>query len=204
MTLVSGEYGDAFTRRDRSRLTRSRARHRPTRWRSEGVPGEVSRQLGRRRPPRPPAIPGTVTVRYVPPATLPLRPLLPDGTRTAGKAVGFLNDRADTTSTSTRTARAGSSSRTARRCRSSRSRATTSGARPASPPQDSFPCINRLLRPQAVARPATTRATGNFTTSTTTTRATRGSGSKYADGCDPNLLGAVRRGPRRRREQRPS
>ena len=56
--------------------------------------------------------------------------------------------------------------------------------------QDSFPCVSRLLRPQAkLVR--YDQGTGTFTTTDPDNPGYTGTGSKYADGCDPTVLGAV-------------
>ncbi len=57
-------------------------------------------------------------------------------------------------------------------------------------PQDSFPCVSRLLRPQAKLV-AYDQTSGAFTTTDPDNPGYTGAGSKYADGCDSNLLGAV-------------
>jgi hypothetical protein len=61
------------------------------------------------------------------------------------------------------------------------------------PPQDSLPCVKRVLRPQAYIETYDS-STGAFTTTDPNNPGYTGSGSKYADGCDPNLLGAVQAG----------
>lgn len=61
------------------------------------------------------------------------------------------------------------------------------------PPQDSAPCAKRLLRPQAYVE-TYNPITGAFTTEDPDNPGYTEAGSKYADGCDPNLLGAVQNG----------
>jgi Tfp pilus tip-associated adhesin PilY1 len=58
------------------------------------------------------------------------------------------------------------------------------------PPQSSFPCASRLLRPQAVLE-SYDPSTGTFSTIDHDNPGYGGSGSQYADGCDSTLLGAV-------------
>lgn len=58
------------------------------------------------------------------------------------------------------------------------------------PPQDSFPCVSRLLRPQA-RLVSYNQGSGTFATTDYDNPGYSGSGDKYADGCDPSLLGAV-------------
>ena len=59
-------------------------------------------------------------------------------------------------------------------------------------PQNSFPCVSRLLRPQAKL---VAYASGTFTTADPDNPGyTISGGNKYQDGCDPNLLGAVNAG----------
>ncbi len=58
------------------------------------------------------------------------------------------------------------------------------------PPQDSFPCLSRLLRPQAVLT-SYDPSTGTFSTIDHDNPGYGGVGSQYADGCDSALLGAV-------------
>ena len=66
------------------------------------------------------------------------------------------------------------------------------------PGQDSYPCIKRLLRPQAYIQ-TYNQTTGVFTTNDPDnpgipSQDYAGSGNLYADGCDPNLLGASNQG----------
>lgn len=58
------------------------------------------------------------------------------------------------------------------------------------PPQDSLPCATRLLRPQAKLV-SYNQTSGAFTTADPDNPGYTGSGSKYADGCDSTLMGAV-------------
>ena len=58
------------------------------------------------------------------------------------------------------------------------------------PPQDSYPCLARLMRPQAVLT-SYDPATGTFSTIDHDNPGYGGTGSQYADGCDPGILGAV-------------
>ena len=57
-------------------------------------------------------------------------------------------------------------------------------------PQDSFPCIKQAPETAGHARRLQPDDRGLSRRSTPTTRVTRGASSKYADGCDTNLLGA--------------
>ncbi|HEX9305040.1 MAG TPA: hypothetical protein VGA31_11370 [Thermoanaerobaculia bacterium] len=59
------------------------------------------------------------------------------------------------------------------------------------PAKDSYPCVKRLLRPQAYIENYDT-STGTFTTNDPDNPGYTQTGqSKYADGCDPTLLGAL-------------
>jgi len=58
------------------------------------------------------------------------------------------------------------------------------------PPQDSYPCLARLLRPQAVLT-SYDPISGTFSTIDHDNPGYGGAGSQYADGCDAALLGAV-------------
>jgi Tfp pilus tip-associated adhesin PilY1 len=61
------------------------------------------------------------------------------------------------------------------------------------PANDSYPCVKRLLRPQAYIE-TYNRSSGVFTVSDPDNPGYAGSGSKYADGCDPTLMGTVQSG----------
>jgi Tfp pilus tip-associated adhesin PilY1 len=59
------------------------------------------------------------------------------------------------------------------------------------PAQDSYPCVKRLLRPQAYIENYDP-STGTFTTNDPDNPGyTQAGQSKYADGCDPNLMGTI-------------
>jgi Tfp pilus tip-associated adhesin PilY1 len=59
------------------------------------------------------------------------------------------------------------------------------------PPQNSLPCVKRMLRPQAYIE---NYSGGVFTTNDPDNPGYTQAGSKYADTCDANLLGAVQTG----------
>lgn len=193
-TIKSGEYGDAFTDGTLSTLAiagthsievRKEFQERPQ---GEGWPEAAT--------PTPAKNPGDVIVRYRPPVTF--GPSLfytntADPTSThLGKMVGFLNEpKVDFDLNSN--------------C-SGWEFQQNSGQVPlikiprdyywgqaCNPPQDSLPCVNRLLRPQAYVE-TYDRETGAFRTEDLDNPGYTGAGSKYADGCDPNLLGAVQNG----------
>lgn len=132
--------------------------------------------------------PGKVTVFYVPPASLP-SDLFYQTDPDAGKAIGFLNDtQTDFT--------------VAANCSGWQFQVNTAplplvkiprdylwGAT-CKPVQNSIPCINRLMRPQA-SLVRYDQGTGNYTVVDHDNPGYTGSGSRYADGCNPELLGAV-------------
>ncbi len=132
--------------------------------------------------------PAAVTVYYVPPTSLPTDLFFltdPD----AGKAVGFLNDRqTDFT--------------VAANCSGWEFQVNVAPlplvkiprdyawGDTCKPVQDSLACITRLMRPQA-ALVHYDQGSGSYVVTDHDNPGYTGSGSRYADGCDPDLLGAV-------------
>jgi Tfp pilus tip-associated adhesin PilY1 len=62
------------------------------------------------------------------------------------------------------------------------------------PAQDSYPCVKRLLRPQAYVETYNSAGTGTYATADPDNPGYAGSGSKYADGCDSGLMGTYQDG----------
>lgn len=187
VTFSRGEYGDAFTDATLSAYALSA----PAPAHSVEVTKEyqvkVSGNWGNAAA-TPNGDPAVVTVSYIPPVTLGQDLFFqvgPDG----GKAIGFLSD-------------AQSDFDVAANC-SGWQFQSNSNPQPlikiprdylwgeaCKPKQDSLPCIARLLRPQA-SLVSYNQTTGAYTVSDPANPGYTGSGSKYADGCDPSLLGGV-------------
>jgi Tfp pilus tip-associated adhesin PilY1 len=132
--------------------------------------------------------PGTVTIFYVPAASLTPDLFYTVGSD-AGKAIGFLNDpKTDfdvNASCSGWEFQVGSAPLPLVRIPRDYRWGTA-----CSPAQDSYPCVTRLLRPQAKLT-RYDQGSGIFTTTDPDNPGYTGIGSKYADGCDSTLLGAV-------------
>ena len=140
--------------------------------------------------------PGTVVVHYRPPVGFPTNLFYPPGATNssnasiAGRYVGFLSD-------------PGTDFNVSANC-SGWEFQTNSDQVPlvkiprdyywgqaCNPPQDSLPCVKRLMRPQAYIE---NYSNGSFVTNDPDNPGYTRAGNKYADGCDPNLLGAVQTG----------
>jgi Tfp pilus tip-associated adhesin PilY1 len=200
LTLTTGKYGDAYdagltnltlgthsmvvTKQYRTKSSGSNcANWTPTNT-PAGNPGLVQvlyRPLGA---PVPPATTAPDPTLFYPATVTPLTE--------AGKAVGFLNDSADDFDVN------GNCSGWEFQTNSDQVPLVKIPrdyywGQACSPPQDSFNCIKRMLRPQAYIEHYN-QANGNFSTADPDNPGYSGSGNKYADGCDPNLLGAVQTG----------
>jgi len=194
LSKLIGQYGDAFTDGTLSTLTIGGTH-------SITLKKEYQIKTGTWISPTPletPALnPADVIVRYRPPVSFPQDLFYPAGTPDAGDQVGFLNDN-----------NGGSDSDFDVNANCSGWEFQTNSAQvplvkiprdyqwgqACSPPQDSLPCVKRLLRPQAYLQrydPVT-----GFTTddSDNPGYASGVTADKYLDGCDPNLLGAVQAG----------
>jgi Tfp pilus tip-associated adhesin PilY1 len=183
-TLIAGLYGDAFA--DGTLVSLSISGDHSMEVRKEyqlKVSGNWVTQAT-----TPGGNPGTVTVNYVPPTTLPSDFFYTTGID-GGKQIGFLNDAKDDVDVNANCSGWEFQSNSAPLPLVKIPRDYTWGAT-CSPPQDSYACVSRILRPQAELVRYNS-ASGTFTTADYDNPGYTGSGSKYADGCDPNLLGAV-------------
>ena len=188
-TLTRGKYGDAFT--DGTLLL-------PT---ILGIPPhsmEVTKEYQRKVVGNwitqlftPNGSLGTVVVPYGPPASLTSDLFYRSGTD-AGKEIGFLNDRQNDFSVSANCSgwEFQTNSAPLPLVKVPRDYAWGQSCNAA---QNSIPCISRLMRPQA-ALVRYNQTTGAYTVLDPDNPGYSGSGSKYADGCDSNLLGAVNAG----------
>ena len=135
--------------------------------------------------------PGTVTVFYAPPSTLPSDLFYTTGVD-AGKQIGFLNDAKGDVDVNANCSGWEFQTNSAPLPLVKVPRDYSWGAS-CSPPQDSYDCVARILRPQGdLVR--YNASDGTFTTADYDNPGYTGAGSKYADGCDPALLGAVNAG----------
>jgi hypothetical protein len=181
--LTQGKYGDAFT--DGTLSLYKRATHSlevTKRYQEKALGNWVTRLL------TPNGNLGTVTVPYVPPTNLPPDLFFTSGPD-AGQAIGFLNDpRGDLDVNANCSGwEFQSGSRPLPLIRIPRD---YSWGQACTPPQNSYACVARLLRPQA-KMVRYDQAADQYTTRDPDNPGYTGSGSKYADGCDPALLGAV-------------
>jgi Tfp pilus tip-associated adhesin PilY1 len=182
-TLTAGKYGDAFSDGTLSIYTRLTHSMQVTKRYQEKVLGIwLTRLL------TPNGNLGTVVIPYVPPSTLPPDLFYGSGAD-AGKEIGFLNDpRGDfdvKANCSGWEFQTGSSPLPLIKIPRD-----YSWGQACNPPQNSYSCAARLLRPQAKLVHYE-QSTDSFTTLDPDNPGYTGAGSKYADGCDPALLGAV-------------
>lgn len=198
-TLTAGDYGDAFTDGTLATLSIGGThsieitKEYQTCASSCGTAGNWSTQAT-----TPGGSPGTKVARYRPPVAFSQDLFYPASTSFAGKAVGFLNDKNGDSS---------ADFDVNANC-SGWEFQTNSDQVPlvkiprdyywgdaCSPPQNSLPCVKRVMRPQAYIE-TYNQNNGNFTTEDPDNPGyTSGpSSGKYLDGCDPNLLGAVQAG----------
>ena len=187
--LIRGEYGDAFT--DATLSAYSLSAPAPAhaveveKEYQEKNAGDTSWNTPSTTPNGNPA---KVTISYIPPVSLGQDLFFQTGPN-GGKAIGFLSD-------------AQSDFDVNANC-SGWQFQSNSNPQPlvkiprdylwgptCKPQQDSQPCISRLLRPQA-SLVSYNQTTGAYTVSDPANPGYTGAGSKYADGCDPDLLGGV-------------
>jgi Tfp pilus tip-associated adhesin PilY1 len=186
-TLVAGAYGDAFT--DGTLVSLSISGDHSMEVRKEyqlKVNGNWETQAT-----TPNGNPGTVTVNYATPSTLQSDFFYTTGPH-GGKQIGFLNDAKGDVDVNSNCSGWEFQSNSAPLPLVKIPRDYAWGAT-CSPPQDSYACVARILRPQGDLI-TYDQATGTFTTEDYDNPGYTGAGSKYADGCDPNLLGAVNAG----------
>lgn len=182
-TLIAGAYGDAYA--DGTFATLSIGDHsmEVRKEYQEKVSGNWTTQAS-----TPNGNPGTVIVNYAPPTTMLIDEFYRTGTD-AGKEIGFLNDAKGDVDVNANCSGWEFQSNSAPQPLVKVPRDYSWGSL-CSAPQDSYECINRLLRPQGELI-RYNAGTGTFTTADYDNPGYTGSGSKYADGCDPSLLGAV-------------
>jgi Tfp pilus tip-associated adhesin PilY1 len=203
-TIVAGAYGDAFTDGTFTALTLgtySIGVQKEYQTCPSGCTNDSDKWTTKATTPG--GSPGTVTVHYRPPTSMPSLYFYPtgatniNGASIAGRYVGFLNEASgaevgefdisknNTTCSGLEFQNTGDPLIMIPRDYSSGQQCI--------PPQDSYPCAKRLLRPEAYIEQydTTSRAfSSNDPDNPGYTRA----GSKYADGCDPALMGAVKDG----------
>jgi Tfp pilus tip-associated adhesin PilY1 len=183
-TLIAGTYGDAYTDLSLSVLSIGGTHSMEVRKEYQSkVSGNWVTQAT-----TPAGDPGSVTVFYAPPSALSPELFYRSGTD-AGREIGFLNDAKNDFDVNANCSGWEFQSNSAPLPLIKVPRDYLWGATCA-PPQDSFPCVSRLLRPQGVLS-RYDPATGSFSTADYDNPGYGGSGSRYADGCDSNLLGAV-------------
>ena len=186
ITVAAGRYGDAFTDGTLSAYPIAGTHSMEvTKVYQEKAKGNWSTKAT-----TPNGNTGTVTISYVPPATLPKTSdlFVTSGTG-AGQELGFLNDpRGDydvNASCSGWEFQSNSSPLPLIKVPRDYSYGQT-----CLPPQNSYPCVTRLLRYQSKLVQYD-QFTGAFATVDPDNPGYTGTGSKYADGCDSTLMGAV-------------
>src|SRR5258706_2946719 len=182
LTLTAGKYGDAYTDGSLSAYTIATA---PAH--SMAVTKVYQKKVGSSwvtQASTPGGSPGTVTVFYAPSSTLTSDLFYTTGAD-AGKEIGFLNDPKSDIDVNANCSGWEFQSNSAPQPLLKIPRDYKWGAT-CKPAQNSLPCATRLLRPQAKLV-AYNQTTGAFTTSDPDNP----SGSPNADGCDPDLRGAV-------------
>jgi len=187
ITLKMGEYGDAYSDGTLSAYSISS----PSPAHSMEVEKEYQEKSGgtwNTTATTPNGDPAKVTVFYIPPTSLP-QDLFFQSDPDAGKAIGFLNDRQTDFTVAANCSGWEFQVNTAPQPLVKIPRDYAWGAT-CEPAQDSLLCISRLMRPQA-ALVRYDQGSGTYTVTDHDNPGYTGSGSKYADGCDPDLLGAV-------------
>ena len=187
ITFSRGEYGDAFTDATLSAYAISAPAPAHSVEVTKEYQEKVSGNWGTAAS-TPNGDPALVTVSYIPPATLSQDLFFqvgPDG----GKAIGFLSDAQNDFDVAANCSGWEFQSNSSPQPLIKIPRDYLWGAT-CKPKQDSLPCIARLMRPQA-SLVSYNQSTGAFTVSDPANPGYTGSGSRYADGCDPTLLGAV-------------
>ena len=185
VTLTAGKYGDAYTDGTLSAYTlgdHAMAVTKVYQTKSGNNWGEPSSG----KTPR--GDPSHVTVFYVPSPTLTSDLFFTTGVD-AGKEIGFLNDPRGDIDVNANCSDWEFQVNSAPQPLIKIPRDYKWGPTCA-PPQDSVPCANRLLRPQAKLV-SYDQTTGAFTTTDPDNPGYTGTGSKYADGCDSTLMGDV-------------
>ncbi len=187
VTLLTGEYGDAFTDATLSAYVIST----PAPAHSVEVRKEyqvkVSGNWGTVAS-TPNGDPADVTISYIPPVSLAQDLFFQVGAD-GGKAIGFLSDTQSDFDVNANCSGWEFQSNSAPLPLIKIPRDYLWGAT-CKPKQDSLPCMTRLLRPQA-SLVSYNQTTGAYTVSDPANPGYTGAGSKYADGCDSSLLGAV-------------
>ncbi len=185
-TLTAGRYGDAFSDGTLSAYLLPGPPPHSLEVRKEYQ--EKSGNSWSTKSTTPRGDPGTVTVFYAPPASLSgdsFFSTAPD----AGDEIGFLNDPKADFAVGANCSGWEFQTNSAPLPLIKIPRDYKWGAS-CLPPQDSYPCLARLMRPQAVLT-SYDPSTGTFSTIDHDNPGYGGTGSQYADGCDAGLLGAV-------------
>ena len=186
ISLTRGSYGDAYT--DGTLTSLALAGPPPHSVEVTKEYQEKSGGVWQTKSKTPSGDPAVVTVPYAPPATLGSDSFFqtdPD----AGRQIGFLNDPRNDFAVGANCSGWEFQTNSAPLPLVKVPRDYKFGTA-CLPPQDSTPCLSRLMRPQAVLE-SYDPATGTFRTIDHDNPGYGGSGSQYADGCDPALLGAV-------------
>src|SRR6266542_1193155 len=144
--------------------------------------------------------PGTAFVRYRPPVAFPTSYFYPTGATNssgasiAGRYVGFMNDPQEDFNTHSNCSGL-EFQQNANQVPLIKIPKDYYWGQACNPPQDSFNCVKRLLRPQAYIEDFNP-ATGTYgpPNDPDTPGYTQAGLYKYADGCDPTVMGAVQAG----------
>ena len=185
-TMTSGKYGDAFTDGTLSLYTLPGPPPHSIQITKEYQEKVSGTWQTRSQTPR--GNPGTVKVPYAPPPNLGSDAFFTTPP-SAGSEIGFLNDEKGDFAVGSNCSGWEFQTNSAPLPLVKVPRDYKWGAS-CLPPQDSFPCVSRLMRPQAVLT-SYDPATGTFSTADHDNPGYGGTGSLYADGCDSTLLGAV-------------
>ncbi len=187
ITLTQGKYGDAFTDGTLASYTIGGTHSMVATKQYQVKPGNAwIRNVGRTTPN---GDPDTAIVYYVPPTTLPSDLFYRTGGQ-EGKAIGFLNDPKKDFDVNANCAGWEYQVNSAPLPLIKIPRDYLWGAACDKEPQDSYACVSRYMRPQA-ALVRYDPLTDTYVTEDPDNPGYSGVGDKYADGCDPTLLGSV-------------
>ncbi|MEO7919734.1 MAG: hypothetical protein ABIT01_09745 [Thermoanaerobaculia bacterium] len=188
--LLTGKYGDAYVDGTLVALTLGGGTHsmvvRKTYQTKSGNVWSTAATPG--------ASPNPVDVKYKPAATLIANGLFYTTGTDAGKEIGYLQDAVGTADLNVNANCSGwlfqSASNPLPLVKIPRDYKWGATCKPA---QVSYPCMKRVLRPQAMLV-SYNQTSGAYSTADYDNPGYAGAGSKYADGCDSTLLGAVTAG----------
>jgi Tfp pilus tip-associated adhesin PilY1 len=191
-TITAGAYGDAFT--DGSLATLTLGTHSIEVLKEYQTCGGSCNNVDNwhTQTTAPGGASGTVTVHYRPPSSYSQDLFYPDsaGVALAGDLVGFLNDPRSDFDVNANCSGWEFQTNAAQVPLVKIPRDYYWGEA-CNPPQNSFPCVKRMMRPQAYIQQY---SGGSFSTADPDNPGYTGAGSKYEDGCESNLLGAVQAG----------